>query len=181
MFDHARSTNLSQHQRHAMEARSHATNKSFFIKNNELISIIDEYKQIVNFYCSPYWESWHSQGAHRWPWRSHGAHAWPPIVQRWSIADHGKISEKNCSRWGLNTLLKFSMLHRCVQAKFLIKRGKFRELESNFFYKTSMQHAKLSKTSKKITKIFKTWQRFLDKHVRSLQNLTKYSSNFTKF
>ena len=31
-----------------MGARSHATNKSLFTENNELISIIDEYKQIVN-------------------------------------------------------------------------------------------------------------------------------------
>ena len=39
--------------------------------------------------------SWHSQGAHRWPWRSHSAHPWPAMVQRWSIADIEKKSEKN--------------------------------------------------------------------------------------
>ena len=69
---------------------------------------------------------------------------------------------------------KFSLLHRCVQEKVLKKHVKFRE----HFYKTSMQHANFSKTSKKF---YEFWKNMLRNFRILFKIFTKSFKIFIKF
>ena len=72
------------------------------------------------------------------------------------------------------------MLHRCVRAKFLIKHGKFREHASKIYDKTSLQHAKFSKTSKIFTKLYKKCWRISEKHYITSQTIPRILQKFPR-